>query len=236
MTVRLAVLADAHGNLPALQAALADIAHRHVDIIYHLGDAVGIGPFPEEVLALLARHGVCCLLGNHDAWLAYGLPPREMWPFGEAEWRHQQWVREHVSPRWRAVVATWPPSLSLDFEGVRLYLCHYAQIPSGALADVPKQLTPAALDARFPVKADLVLFGHDHRRCDLVGARRYLNPGSLGCHQVATARYLCLELRAGSFAATFHAVPYDPLPVLTELEARQVPARDEIRRLFMPWA
>jgi predicted phosphodiesterase len=63
--MRIAVLSDIHGNLPALEAVLA--ALRPFDAIWQLGDVVGYGPQPNEVVALLASEHALGVRGNHDS-------------------------------------------------------------------------------------------------------------------------------------------------------------------------
>ena len=63
---RRAIISDIHGNLPALEAVLADIATQKVDEIVCLGDVCGYGPQPLECIALLREKCVWMLLGNHD--------------------------------------------------------------------------------------------------------------------------------------------------------------------------
>ena len=63
--MRIAVLSDIHGNLPALEAVLASL--RPYDAIWQLGDVVGYGPQPNEVVALLAGEGAVGVRGNHDS-------------------------------------------------------------------------------------------------------------------------------------------------------------------------
>ena len=63
----LAILSDIHGNLEALEAVLADIAQQTVDSIYCLGDIVGYGPQPDEVVARLAAENAVGVRGNHDS-------------------------------------------------------------------------------------------------------------------------------------------------------------------------
>jgi len=63
--VRIAVLSDIHGNLPALEAVLQALAP--FDAVWHLGDVVGYGPQPNEVIARLAREDAIGVCGNHEA-------------------------------------------------------------------------------------------------------------------------------------------------------------------------
>ena len=73
--MKIAVLTDVHGNLPALQVALRAIRREGADAIFHTGDAIGIGPFPAECLELLlSTSGMNLICGNHDSWFSNGLP------------------------------------------------------------------------------------------------------------------------------------------------------------------
>jgi predicted phosphodiesterase len=64
--MRLAVLSDIHGNLEAFLSCLKDIDFSGVDQIVNLGDSIGYGPDPEEVLRLIYRRGIENILGNHE--------------------------------------------------------------------------------------------------------------------------------------------------------------------------
>lgn len=64
--MRIAVISDIHGNYRALQAVLADIARAGVTTIIALGDNIGYGPEPEEVIQTLIAHRVASVLGNHE--------------------------------------------------------------------------------------------------------------------------------------------------------------------------
>jgi predicted phosphodiesterase len=64
--MRIAVVSDIHGNLDAFAQCLKDIDRSGVDGIFNLGDAIGYGPQPEEVLVLLEKKGVSNILGNHE--------------------------------------------------------------------------------------------------------------------------------------------------------------------------
>lgn len=67
--MRIAVLADIHGNYRALQAVLEDMDARGADGILSLGDNIGYGPEPEEVVTILRRRQVFSVMGNHELGL-----------------------------------------------------------------------------------------------------------------------------------------------------------------------
>ncbi|SDM47337.1 Predicted phosphodiesterase [Catalinimonas alkaloidigena] len=62
----LALFSDIHGNLPALEAVLADLDQRQPDAIYCLGDLVGYAPWPNEVIREIRRRRIPTLAGNYD--------------------------------------------------------------------------------------------------------------------------------------------------------------------------
>src|SRR5690606_2691612 len=64
--VRIAILADVHGNLPALEAVLADIASQGVDRLVVNGDSVNRGPESVPVMRALAKIDHDSVMGNHD--------------------------------------------------------------------------------------------------------------------------------------------------------------------------
>lgn len=67
--MRFAIISDIHGNLPALEAVLAEIARMRPDTICCLGDIVGYGPFPNECIALVRKQCNVVVKGNHDSGL-----------------------------------------------------------------------------------------------------------------------------------------------------------------------
>lgn len=67
--MRLAIIADIHGNYRALDAVLSDIARQGIDRIVALGDSIGYGPEPEEVVRSLQGYRVLSVMGNHELGL-----------------------------------------------------------------------------------------------------------------------------------------------------------------------
>jgi predicted phosphodiesterase len=240
MSTRIAILTDAHANLPALEAALAAIRAERVEAIVHTGDAIGIGPFPAEVLdRLLNTTGVRLVMGNHDAWFAFGLPsPRPSW-MSEGELAHQRWVHAQLDPALRPVVAAWPWVIEEEVGGVPIAFVHYGLDESGrGLAPLVPNPSAADLNRLFARhRARLVFFGHHHYPGgvgpEVVGRARYVNPGALGCAPEPLAPFALLTVeRDGTCRVAFHAAPYDPVPLIRAFEERTVPERAFIWATF----
>lgn len=67
--MRVAVISDIHGNLEAFEQVLMDIDKSHVDAVVCLGDCIGYGPEPEQVVRLLRRKNIPSIMGNHELGL-----------------------------------------------------------------------------------------------------------------------------------------------------------------------
>ena len=64
--MKIAILSDIHGNLQALEAVLADIDAQQVDTVFCLGDLVGYGASPNEVIGRIRAKGFPTIMGNYD--------------------------------------------------------------------------------------------------------------------------------------------------------------------------
>jgi putative phosphoesterase len=177
--MRIAVLADIHGNLPALRAVLAELDREPVDAIVVAGDAVA-GPRVRECLESLRDRPepVHWISGNSERETvnAYDGAPQAGDPDSPAA-RAARWSAQALDPDWRNRLASWPIAVELD--GV--LFCH------GSPRRDDEILTTATPDERFAealaeVSQRLVVGGHTHRqfvrqvREDL----RYANAGSVG--------------------------------------------------------
>ncbi|MCW8133094.1 MAG: metallophosphoesterase family protein [Planctomycetota bacterium] len=89
----IAIVSDVHANLEALTAVMADIDKRGIKRVFFLGDIVGYGPNPAEVLDFIKQFEFC-LLGNHDEACLIG-PSKKFNPVAQrATW----WTRSQICP------------------------------------------------------------------------------------------------------------------------------------------
>ena len=233
--MKIAILTDTHGNLPALKATLSAIEKEMCDAIYHTGDAIGIGPYPAECLDLLLRTPrIHLIMGNHDAWFAYGLPdPRPSW-MSDGELEHQHWVHSCIDPSLRSVVGQWPYLMREELGGIQVACIHYGLTESQRdFVPIVRGPDPPDLDSIFRgFQSDIVFYGHQHRTSDSCGQARYINPGSMGCHREPIARYAILECEKQEYRIRRCGVPYNDRALFEEFERREVPEREFIYRAF----
>ena len=219
--MRIAVLSDIHGNLPALKAVLRDLAHRRVDTIVNLGDSLS-GPLqPTETAAFLMAQPWVQLAGNHERQLLDFAPERR----GPSDrYAHSQLSSETFE--WMAKLR---PAQPLNEE---VFLCQGT--PRSDIeyfldtVDAPRvrAATPDEIDERLgPVSNAVVVCGHTHipRMVRSRTGQLLVNPGSVGLqayedenpdyHVVENhspnARYAIVEKQGGTWQAHLLAVPYD---------------------------
>jgi putative phosphoesterase len=207
--MRFAALYDIHGNLPALEAVLAEVPG---DAEIVVGGDVASGPFPAETLERLHA------LGDRVHWLR-GNADRELTPgeegFAPAE--VNEWVRSRLSAEQIAFLHGLPPTLQLD----RTLYCHAS--PRNDL-DVFTERTPEAQIAQLfaNADADVVVCGHTHTQFDrTIAGKRVVNSGSVGMpYEDAPGAYwlLGLEPRRSSYDLDLGDYPFE-WPSATREEA-----------------
>jgi len=219
--MRFAVLSDIHANLPALEAVAADLPP--VDQVWVLGDTVGYGPQPNEVIATLQAMGARSVLGNHDGAAIGTVDPAYFNPDARAA---IEWTAGVLDPNARAYIATLP-ELRIDGDVTAVHGSPRDPIWEYISGPVVAAENFEAYETR------LCLFGHTHlpvafRAVDgeidgtiglpgtsarLGPERAMLNPGSVGQPRdgLRDAAYAVLDLDPGSDTNTFEfrRVRYD---------------------------
>jgi len=173
--VRVAALYDIHGNLPALEAVLAEVERERFDLVVVGGD-VFWGPWPRETLARLAELGSRArfVRGNCDRE-TFARDPADAYASVNAE------LAERLGAETQAQVERWPLTLELAIDGVgEVCFCHATPRSDSEL--VTPRTPPALLaDALAATEAAVVVCGHTHVQFELaVGGKRLVNAGSVG--------------------------------------------------------
>ncbi len=181
--VRVAALYDIHGNLPALDAVLAEVAGERPDLVLIGGD-VAFGPMPAETLDRLAGLDLPTrwVMGNGDRELVDAFDTGAV-PAGAREIVEHltRWVAAGLERRHRDLLASFEPTVTIDVDGLGPTLfCH------GSPRSDSEILTSVTPDDRLRgvlegVAQDVVVCGHTHRQFDHAAGRyRVVNAGAVG--------------------------------------------------------
>jgi predicted phosphodiesterase len=237
--MRIAVLSDIHGNLPALEAVLA--ALKPYDAIWELGDIVGYGPQPDEVVALLAAEGATGVRGNHDS-AAIGMLDTDA--FNDDARTAVEWTADRISPKTR----DWLAALPLRAETEPFTLVHGS----------PRDPTWEYVYSTAVAKANMPLFdtryclvGHTHvplvfrQRSRVEGVsvkdgtamalgeeRLVINPGSVGQPRDGDPRASALLIDTDASTLHWHRVTYPIAETQELMEQAGLPRRLAARLQF----
>jgi len=231
--MRFAAVSDIHGNLPALEAVLADIASAQVDLTVNLGDILSGPLWVADTAERLMALNLPTIRGNHERQVL--TPPREALGAADA------FAAAQLGPTQLDWLAALPAALQL---GDEVFCCHgtpasdleyfletvvapgYAGSGApGVRAATPAEAAQRAGDAMRGVPHALILCGHTHRprAMQLADGRLVVNPGSVGlqayddehpCPHVienATphARYALFTRLGAGWQVELRCVPYD---------------------------
>jgi predicted phosphodiesterase len=215
--LRLALLGDIHGNLPALEAALADLEGETPDAVYLLGDLVNRCPWNNEVMALLADQGWPSIQGNHDLVVGDLNTPASREPFTRREqFPLIYWTWEGLRPIYRQKLRTLPADTVVDLEEApAIHLFH--GVPGNSFVGIYPETSEREIAETFaPFDEAVIVCAHTHRPLDrTAGGKRVLNGGSIGLpyNSDPRAQYLILDLEqtpdGPAWQPTFRQVEYD---------------------------
>lgn len=121
----IAIFTDAHGLLEPTKAALEDMARRGITEIYSLGDNIGVGPNPGEVLDLLEQYGVKSIAGNSEEYVTLGVEPFQSY-FSYLKEASQTWTLSKLNEHQKGIIKLFPRSIELLIGGKKVALCHFA--------------------------------------------------------------------------------------------------------------
>ena len=227
-----AVLSDIHGNLEALEAVREDLQSFAVSRVVCLGDMIGYGPDPEEVLIQVRTHGALCCMGNHE--LGASSRAERHW-FNATAQKGLDLTRNLLSPDSLAFIAALPRSLVVD--GARFV----HGFPPESVTSYLFEQTDAAILNWFAQGEGLTFVGHTHEliKVALVDGRperrelgqetttvsgpTIINAGSVGQPRDGDnrAKYLLWDSQAGTVSVRF--VRYDIARTVDKIRRRGFP-------------
>jgi diadenosine tetraphosphatase ApaH/serine/threonine PP2A family protein phosphatase len=232
--MRIALLSDVHGNLPAFEAVVADVDSASVEEIWCLGDLVGYGADPTGCVELARSRCDLCLAGNHDLVVTGEI---DIADFSSSAAAAAQWTREHID----AGALEFLSSLRPEQDGRPIGLYHasprdpvWEYVLSSRQADECMKVMEARVGA----------IGHSHvalwfRRVgegevegapaegglehDLSDGEWLLNPGAVGQPRDGDPRAAWLLLDTETWSAEWRRVEYPIDQAASAIEAAGLP-------------
>lgn len=225
--MKVALIADIHANLPALEAVLQHIRQQNIDEIWCLGDIVGYGPFPNECVALVQAHCSRVILGNHDERTSSDIAieaviKKTTDPFKTFVFR---WTYEALTPQSKQYLRSLPQKDFVAFQGQRIALYH------GSPKGINDAVTCYTQMERFQeygrqAQADIIVLAHSHEvLAQQVDGAWFWNPGSVGrpFNQILKASYGVMDFSHQQPQISFHAIDYDVSPCLLKMREEHFP-------------
>jgi len=223
------IFGDIHGNLPALEAVFVDIEEQHNGAWYCLGDLVGYGTFPNEVVELVREREIPTIMGNYDQGVgqhsddcgcAYQTQTER-----ERGKRSIGWTNEVITDANRTYLQRLDSQRRLTLGSFDVVLVH------GSPRRINEYLYKDRADASFErmldtVDADVLVCGHTHLpyHTELPSGRHVINAGSVGKPKDGDPRACYVTLAANDeLAVTFHRVEYDIERAASAIEATDMP-------------
>ena len=217
--MRIALLSDVHGNLPAFEAVLGDVEEQSVDEVWCLGDLVGYGAQPDACVELARDRCDLVLGGNHDLVVAGEIPISD---FSSSAAAAARWTQEtiteqtlgylkelvpadperepalyHASPRdpvWEYVLSTWQADECIDLMEARVGAIGHSHVALWFRRAEEGKVSGSTAEA------DLEL--------DLANGRWLVNPGGVGQPRDGDPRAAWLLLDTSEWKANWRRVDY----------------------------
>jgi len=174
--MRIAFISDIHSNLEALQAVLDDIKKERVKHIYCLGDIVGYGANPNEVIELLKKLNIPSVQGNHD----FAVPDlKDFNKFNQYAQVALKFTQKVLKTENKEFLKNLPETNTLTTVGLTFFFAHGS--PDDPHWEYIFPTTPEVRLKKFLEKYDVVVLGHTHIPFyKKFGRKLIMNPGSVG--------------------------------------------------------
>lgn len=231
------IFSDIHANQPALEAVIADMNQRDLRNRYCLGDLVGYGTFPNEVVAAIREAKTPTILGNYDQGVGNssddcGCAYKDEVAKALGQ-RSIAWTNEHTTAENKTFLRQLPRQLPLPLGDLNVLLVHGSprRVNEYLYEDRPDSSLERLLDLS---EADVLVCGHTHIPYHriLPSGRHVVNTGSVGKPKDGDPRagYVVLKADGRDLEVQFIRVPYDIEAAAGAIEAGEMP--DEFAQML----
>ena len=222
--MKIAAISDIHGNIYSLMKVLEDIDEQKVDLTVCLGDLVGYGPHPNEVVALIKRREIPCIKGNYDASVVDGdftfIRNTSINSFS------LPWASEEVRASNKFYLSQLPTELNYDINGVKIKFTH------GSPNAINEYLFEGAENTKNVMESleeDILVCAHTHiPSYKKFGDKLFVNTGSVGKPKIGrpNATYVLIEIKEDkSVDVKFRELEYEYKRIVKDAQMLKFPSQ-----------
>lgn len=225
--VRIAVIADIHSNIYALEEVLRDIDRKAVDLTVCVGDLVGYCSFPNEAIDLIRSKNILTVMGNYDDAVGNELmvcgcdyaDPKAL----ENASVSLNWTIDETAERNKAYLKGLPLSLLMGFGDKTVRFVHGSP---RKLNEYLNEDSEEAEEVMSGIDEDILVCGHTHKPYyRYYGSKLLVNAGSVGKPKTGSpaANYIILGIGEGETTVEIISVPYDCEKTARAIEENGLP-------------
>jgi len=229
---RIAVVADIHANIHALQVFMDHINKEcEVSKILNLGDFLQIGPNPVEVFDIVMNDKrFINIMGNNELVLFN----RELMKFPKEEVEHQDWVIHKLGEERMDKLEKLPFKRIINIKNKKILMLH-SRINS--IIEFPILYEKKSLEEfidDYDEDVDYVLIGHTHLPLYATNwsLKNILNPGAFGCGKDGIVKFLIMEIDNELVNITYKQLRYDKQKVVDDFKSNNVPYGEKFCEIF----
>lgn len=225
--MRLAFISDIHSNILALLNVLKDITKQNADEIYCLGDLIGYGPYPNQVIDTIRHLNIPTVMGNYDEGVGFSKGDCGCVYVTDEEKRNGQksidWTTDQVTPDNKEYLKNLHVEISLEIDGIRFLMVHGSprRINEYLFEDRPEDSLRRVLEGK---EIDVMLCGHTHKQYHrIIDGIHVINDGSVGKPKDRDPRACYALVDTEEFRVEFRRVRYPVETVAEDIVKRGLP-------------
>ena len=221
--MKIAVISDIHANLYALINVLEDIDYEKVDTIICLGDLVGYGPHPNEVVSMIKRRNILCIKGNYDN----SVTDNEFSYIRETDINRFSlpWTVDELRAANKAYLKELPSTLTLNICDKKILFVH------GSPSSINEYLLPDkenTIEAVKSISENVLVCAHTHiPSTKQIDDKVYINVGSVGKPKIGrpNSTYCIMEIaKESGITVQFKEVKYEIHKIVKDMTMLNFPA------------
>jgi putative phosphoesterase len=225
--MKVALLGDVHANLPALEVVLEHAMQQGIGAIWNIGDFLGYGAYPDEVVKRLRHEGAINIIGNYDLKVLRFPKKKRKWRKSKLPEKYLafQWAYENLSEDSRRYLSSLPEEIRMQVAGKSILIIHGSPLSNEECLypETPKKRLRKLSQV---AQADIIIFGHSHQHfARLVDDVWFINTGTVGRPDDGDPRacYAILQITDGIVSTYHHRVAYDVNQSVAAIRERGLP-------------